>query len=407
MIQIATILRHNLLGKSLNHLAVFGINVLLVRLMGASLSGSYFNELYVLNFIVFVFSAGLDYAAIALISREPALGAAMHKLMTRVVMMFAAIIILWTSGTSYYGHSYFKQPAAALALFSLGNLLLIFFQGILSAQRRFNLQNYVLLATNLAFLLALIVIDAAVQVSLTFLQNTYALLFALQGGLMWWFSRLDEEIVAISSAWQKYLKQGVLIMLSSLVYFALLRVDNFFVEKYCDAVTLSNYVQCGKLGQYFLYFSSAISSTLIPFIAAESIGHSLKEWTTLMRPYILLLCVAAVGLAVSGPFVFPLLFGDGFSDMHRFMWILLPGFVCLGGLTLLNAMYLGKGNIRRIVIGDLSALLLLTVTDSFIVPHFGAIGAAWVSSILYCLLFIYLLAGFRKLFATANETKIL
>ena len=41
MINITTILKHNVIGKLLNHLIVFFINVHIVRLLGASESGFY------------------------------------------------------------------------------------------------------------------------------------------------------------------------------------------------------------------------------------------------------------------------------------------------------------------------------------------------------------------------------
>jgi peptidoglycan/LPS O-acetylase OafA/YrhL len=50
-LNIAGILKQNIAGKLLNHLAVFVINILMVRMAGASWSGVYFNEIYLLNFI--------------------------------------------------------------------------------------------------------------------------------------------------------------------------------------------------------------------------------------------------------------------------------------------------------------------------------------------------------------------
>jgi len=62
---IKVVLKNNIIGKLLNHLIVFFINVLIVRLIGIDKSGFYFNELYVINFIAFMFSIGFDYSVIA------------------------------------------------------------------------------------------------------------------------------------------------------------------------------------------------------------------------------------------------------------------------------------------------------------------------------------------------------
>ncbi len=195
-----------------------------------------------------------------------------------------------------------------------------------------------------------------------------------------------------------FFRYGIFIMFSSIVYFAFLRIDNFFVEKYSTPVVLGNYVQCGKIGQYFLYFSSIISSTLLPFISAETAGASYSEWKKLMRPYIMLICFGAVIIALTGKTIFPLLFGNEFNEMYVFMIILLPGFVCLGILTLVNAIYIGKGKINKIFKGDLLGLLIVSSLDGLLVPYYGAIAAATISSVAYCLVFIYLWWGFKKQF---------
>ena len=406
MINITTILKHNVIGKLLNHLIVFFINVYIVRLLGASESGFYFNELYVLNFVVFIFSAGLDYAAIALLAQQPKLLSILNKMLLGVVAVFAALIFLYAYFILPSTTQYFKQPAIAITLFSIGNLLLIFYQGILSALKKFNLQNILLGACNLLFLAYLMFLFKPGDTNfLQKISTSYAILLFLQGLLMFFFSisftRTTETGVSVN--WLLFIRSGIYIMISSLVYFAFLRVDNFFVERYADNITLGNYVQCGKIGQYFLYFSSIISSTLLPFISTETVGASFIEWRKMMKPYIILLCIAALIIALTGNYIFPILFGDDFKEMYSLMLILLPGFVCLGMLTLLNAVYIGKGNIRRMFLGDLLGLALVLLFDALLVPQYGAYVAAIISSTAYCLVFLFLLSSFKKQFSLPSK----
>lgn len=405
MINIATILKHNVIGKLLNHLAVFFINIYIVRLLGASGSGTYFNELYVLNFVVFIFSAGLDYAAIALLAQEPKLLALLHKRLFVVVIGFAILLVVYSMAFMSEEYNYFKQPAMAIIFFSIGNLLLIFYQGILSALKKFNLQNILLGICNLLFLAYLLLFfKQGAANSLGEISTAYAILFLIQGLLMFAFSFSKNADTGASVSWPVFIRSGIYIMISSLVYFAFLRVDNFFVERYDDPVTLGNYVQCGKIGQYFLYFSSIISSTLLPFISTETVGASFTEWKKMMKPYIALLCLAALVIVLTGHYFFPLFFGDDFKDMYLLMLILLPGFVCLGMLTLLNAVYIGKGNIRKIFLGDLMGLALVLFFDAWLVPAYGAVAAAIISSVAYCLVFLFLLSSFKKQFSLPSKT---
>jgi O-antigen/teichoic acid export membrane protein len=293
---------------------------------------------------------------------------------------------------------HFHQPFFASLFFASGSLMLIFFQAYLSALKRFNIQNYLLIASNAVFLIWLYFQEYYFNnVGLQDIAIGYGSLLLLQAlGLMIAGVR---NIQKINTHLQlaPYLKQGGMIMLSSLFYFLFLRADNFFVERYASSELLGNYVQCGKVGQYFLYFSSIVSTTILPFMQSEGLGSSWKSWLQLIKPYAGLIILVAVGIALTGHWIFPWVFGPLFDDMYGFMLILLPGYVCLGMLTLLNAIYMAKGKIKRIFIGDLGGCVLLLVADSFLVPVYGAYAAAWISSIAYCLAFLYLLAGVKNL----------
>jgi len=400
LINIQKTLRQNLAGKLLNHFIVFLINVLIVRMLGTDQSGAYFNELYILNFIAFIFSMGMDFSVVRLLSQEPALAGPLKKMMSLVVLFFIAI----ASGFIFFtgeGSLLSLQPRIAMFIFCTGNLLLILFQGWLSAVKKFNTQNIILLSSNFIFLIWLFInknIDG--PAALFSISYGYGSLFIIQGLLMYLFSIPSSTSLQkkVKISWFTFLKGGMIIMLSSLAYFGFLRVDNFFVEKYTNPQTLSNYVQCGKVGQYFIYFSSIISSTMLPFMRIEGFANSFKEWVKMLRPYVSLLIVASLIILIFGAKLFPLVFGDGFQEMFFYMAILLPGYVCLGMLTLINTVYIGKGKLVRMLYGDIGGFLLVTILDFFFVPKYGAVGAAIISSVAYCLLFIYLLLGLRKLF---------
>ena len=394
---LSQILKQNIAGKLLNHGIVFLINIVIVRNLQAEESGYFFNNLYVINFLAFLFSAGLDYSAIAWISKEPLSAPAIHKKLIEVVLFFTAVmlfvsfVIIPETSLKIYEYS------TAMVLFSSGNLMLILYQGFLSAQKKFNLQNIILASSNLCFLIYLLFINKS-QISISIISLGYGLLYFIQGVLMAVISYQKKVINPIKIEWPRFFNHGLFIMISSLVYFCFLRADNFFVEKYCSAKTLSNYVQCGKVGQYFIYFSSVISSTLLPFLSSEKITSSYQEWKQLIKPYFILIITGAMLLILTGKFIYPFVFGNEFIEMSNYMIILLPGFVCLGMQTLINAAYLSKGNVKQIFIGDLIGFSIVLVADTFLVPQYGVYAAAIVSSISYVIVFLYLWKDIRKQF---------
>jgi O-antigen/teichoic acid export membrane protein len=391
------ILKANIAGKLVNHLLVFLINVVMVRLLGVEQSGRYFNELYLINFTAFFFSFGLDFAAIAWLGREPGLFSLLHRSffsLVIVVSVFIFFINSWLFSTSFITP---MQDVLTITLFAGGQLALILFQGLLSADKKFNTQNFLLIGSNLIFLLILFLLRDRTY-TLDELTRMYAGLIAFQGVLMMMASHKPSPPEHAQINYRNLFRYGIQVMVSSLIYFVFLRADNFFVEKYADAGTLSNYVQCGKVGQYFIYFSSVISSTLIPFIASEELAKSYSDWLKLIRPYVFIIVTGAVLVCLTGPWLFPLVFGSAFDSMHSYMNILMPGYVCLGILTLMNAVYLGKGDVRTIFRGDLMALILLLLLDLFLVPRFGVMMAATVSSVCSFLLCLYLWIQLRKHF---------
>jgi len=396
-VNLSQILKQNIAGKLLNHGIVFLINIVIVRNLQAEESGYFFNNLYVINFLAFLFSAGLDYSAIAWISKEPLSAPAIHKKLIEVVLFFTAVmlfvsfVIIPETSLKIYEYS------TAMVLFSSGNLMLILYQGFLSAQKKFNLQNIILASSNLCFLIYLLFINKS-QISISIISLGYGLLYFIQGILMVVISYQKKVINPIKIEWPRFFSHGLFIMISSLVYFCFLRVDNFFVEKYCSAKTLSNYVQCGKVGQYFIYFSSVISSTLLPFLSSEKITSSYQEWKKLITPYLIVIIMGSIILISSGKYIYPFVFGNDFSEMANYMIILLPGFVCLGLLTLINAVYLSKGNVKKIFKGDIIGFIIVLVVDTLFVPQYGVYAAAIVSSISYVIVFLYLWKDVRKQF---------
>ncbi len=373
---------------------------MIARLMGVSFSGHYFNELYLINFFVFVFSFGLDYAAIAWISRNPELRPLIHRklvMLTLLFFLFVAGFLFFVLPILPYS---FNQPLLAYLLFAIGNLMLTIFQGLLTSLKKFKLQNTILLSVNTLF---------AVYLACLFNQNEtkqlmlnvsigYASVFFIQGALMLYFSFEKTKNTHIEMDWITFLKYGFYMMISSVVYFVFLRADNFFVEKYADSKILSNYIQCGKIGQYFIYFTSIVSSSIIPYLSSEKKELSFRQWKRITAPYILLMIFSSIILFFTGKFIYPFVFGNGFNEMNSIMQILLPGYLCLGILTLLNSVYIGNKNVRRIFWGDFIGLLFIIVLDYFFAPIYGVKGITIISSLAYCFLCIYLFIGFKKQF---------
>jgi O-antigen/teichoic acid export membrane protein len=359
-----------------------------------------------MNTIAFVFSFGLDYSVIAWVSRENALFQIIRKKLIQATIFFAFCLLVFVSLFFNKIEIYLHQPWLGWCLMGIGNLMMILFQGLLTSIKKFNFQNLVLVITNVVFLFFLYFFALPNHPFLVdIISIGFGCLYFLQGLIFLLQSNHKKHKISAAINWRSFYKHGFFIMISSVIYFCFLRVDNFFVAKYCDDITLSNYVQCGKIGQYFIYFSSIISSTLLPFISTEKIGSDYNAWKKMITPYVLLICVVALILIVSGRVIYPFIFGSSFGEMYQLMLVLMPGFVGLGLLTLINAIYINKGNIRKIFIGDLLGFSLVFSLDWWLIPKYGVYSAAIISSSAYVFVFIFLLFDLKKQFANNEDTK--
>src|SRR5205085_7259431 len=104
-----------------------------------------------------------------------------------------------------------------------------------------------MIITNALFLLWLLLSRQNIETQgIVLVAKAYAILFFIQGMIMLIMSGTIHYEGNAKVSWKVFFRSGIYIMCSSVIYFAFLRADNFFVEEYCEPVTLGNYVQCGK-----------------------------------------------------------------------------------------------------------------------------------------------------------------
>lgn len=391
-------IRNNLILKIMNHGLVFLINVLMVRLLGGAQSGSIINHLYWLTSLSFLCSLGLDYAAIQAISSHPNSYRKWFSFLSVVSFIGIPFIFLLIFILSKIMD--FKiQSIGLTVLFASGQTIILLFQGLLNSVKRFMAQNAVLLTTNFILCMCFFLFFISQKpVSINLIFTLVSVNMFLQGLIMATiaFPKKDINVTLSDGIDKKAIFHGFKIMISTLVYFFFIRTDHFFAEKYADPISFGNYVQCGKMGQYFLLFASMISVTLLPFISEHKQVNQHNSWFSVLRPYVIIMVAIAFCILIAGKFLFPLLFGNAFTEMHQIMNILLPGYLALGLLTLLNAFYIGKGMLKRMIIGDICGLIVLLLLNLFYSRNGNVFVIAIISSSCYIGLFLFMFYGVKK-----------
>ena len=391
-------IRYNLLLKALNHGLVFLINILLVRSLGASLSGVYFNDLYWLSALAFLGSLGLDYTVIAVIASNTNQFSFWCKKIWQWTFLFLPLmcgLIFFLFHFSIIS----SQTIIIASIFTFGQLLSILFQGLLGSIKAFKAQNKILIITNLIFLAFLGITHlTSFQIQPSLIFKAMAFTVFAQGmllGIVSWQIKKTTAHPTNSDFWES-IKHGVVVMISTVIYFFFIRVDGFFVEHISTPNQLSMYVQCGKIGQYFLLFASLVSSSFIPFISEEKESQNNKDWQKILFPYALLMVIMAFLIFILGKWIFPWLFGPAFETMYKLMNILLPGYLALGFLTLLNAFYIGRKKINRMLIGDAIGLAIILAINLLLLKYKNIEWIATTSTCCFFLLFLFMGVGIKK-----------
>jgi len=405
--QAGRTLFQSILWRGLYYGVAFIINILIARHFQASVSGAiyYISSIYAL--VLLFASLSLESGIIYFTSRKEIPVSSLFNFSV-AWSLITGLIVLLTVYVFFAGA--YQQLSKPLLIFSavsfiFGNLLTTYCSGFFYANNNFIVPN----AINMIGTVLLIVVlpyggDSVIPVINN--ENYFYMYFG---------SFLLQGIAVTIAAKLKYIKQGLQHFLSwadfrllfrycslaftgNIIYFLLYRVDYWFVEKYCTADQLGNYIQVSKIGQLFFILPTILASAVFP-ITAGGKKENIAELLTLMsRCLIFIYGIACLFLALTGHWLFPFVFGDSFSAMYQPFLLLIPGILSLSGLFTLTAYFAGKNQIKTNIIGSVYALLVILAGDMIFIPLFGINAAALVSSMGYMVYQAYIIVVFKREF---------
>ena len=291
----------------------------------------------------------------------------------------------------YYGITYI-----------MGIQLTNFFTVLFYANKNFFLPNFLMVLLNVGII---IIIPKQIGTGDTDPQLIVRLYFGyiLLTGIVLAFAFIFQQ-----KSWQqislpqlpqlKLLVNYALIALAAnVIFFLVYRVDYWFVKRYCSLEDLGNYIQVSKLGQMVLIIPTIISSVVFPNIAGGMKREEMKEnILRIGRLMTLLFIVLIVGVALTGQWVFPQVFGYTFQKMYWPFLLLIPGIWALSNLSILSAYFGGINKVRINVQGAAVALAVILVGDFLFIPLYGIQAAAIVSAAAYFVNFLYAFYFLKK-----------
>ncbi len=375
----------------------------MVRIMGAGYSGGFFYAVTLLSFGVLLFSGSIETGITYYGSKDfndiPALSIVLlpwlvllSLLAYAAVSSFPVFINRWLS----FG-------------FIMSNVVLTYMSALFYARRWFFSLNLILSLVNMAALVALFFVfynpasevkagtainmAAIIFVAIFVVQAVLLLVFFyVSEGFLHWHWIINKPLIS------KVVKYSSLAFVANLITFFVLRLDYFFVQKYCSPVALSNYVQVSKMGQLLIMLPSMVATVIFPYSSGTSGGGYLPILQSVCRVVTILFIPVFLFFLVAGQWLFPWLFGEGFRQMYVAMLLYLPGFYALSMVTLLASFLAGNGMVKANLIASVLALAVIILGNVLLVPIFGINAAAAFSSAGYIVCGLYLLWVYKKKF---------
>jgi O-antigen/teichoic acid export membrane protein len=281
-------------------------------------------------------------------------------------------------------------------------LLTTYFTALFYACREFATPNKILCAVNGLFIIMLIFGRNG-----DYLRNHFLIIyfsvFLLQGILLTIFffpGRQTAGRLSLPSMPQlnKVLRYSLIALSANILYFLVNRADYWFVQYYCSANDLGNYIQASKLGQMLLILPSILGSTLFPIFSSGEDARKPSELTSVMRLLLWINTLICLLIISVGWFVFPFIFGHSFGTMYLLYVLLVPGILSFT-MNYLLAAWFSSGNQMGVNIrGAVLALALIIAGDWFLLPKYGVLFAPFISSAAYFCYYCYSVYIYRQTF---------
>jgi O-antigen/teichoic acid export membrane protein len=375
-----------IIWKTLNTLFTFCINLLIVRLLGADKSGNFFYAIAVLSFLTLLIGLclenGITYYTNA---NKERLG---NMLIFIFGLLFFQGIISWV--VLYFFTFPFSSWLAWILIVSY--LSINYFSALFTAKKWFTAANGIVAIVNFVVVILFWIVYNGGTLPFAPDINTVPKLFV--GGvflqallLMVYFflfaGKTKSRIGGTVTMYTGIFRFSLIVFLSNLILFLVMRTDYYFTERYCSSIELSNYLQVSKLGQMLLLLPSMAAGVIFPYTSSGDSKTMAGKTIRVCRLLLLVNLSGAVAITAFGYWLFPWLFGEKFNQMYIPMLLLLPGILCLSLLTVISAFLDGIKKIWLAVAGNIAALAFIIVADYLLIPMFGIKAAAATSSVGY------------------------
>jgi O-antigen/teichoic acid export membrane protein len=183
------------------------------------------------------------------------------------------------------------------------------------------------------------------------------------------------------------------------------RAPVLLVAFFCPVSELGIYSVAVAIAEVLWYIPHAISTVLMPHIAAHSIEESSRTTPLFCRVTLFVIAVLAMLAALIAEWLVPAVL-PRFSEAVPVLWWLLPGIVIASVFKVLSSDFYGRGEPLHVFYPAISALLFESVLCIWVIPRWGIRAAAAATSVAYLINALLHVAAYRRM-SRVSATELL
>jgi len=277
-------------------------------------------------------------------------------------------------------------------------LLILNFNALLQGQNKiglFNKNSFIIALINLLLIVILLVpvdtglLGRVLAYTLGSVLGAAAAFWAVKGLYQRRLTRPDRSLA------RDMLKFGSIINAITFIQFLNYRLDIFLLGYYCNTVDVGHYYVAVTLGEMLWYLPNAVGIVLFPILAGGGEKDSRLTMAS-ARNNLLLITLMSVVVFVGAELIVSVFFSAAYLPAVQPLRAILPGIVGFSLAKILSPDLINRGLARVIAAISLGCLMLNVIFNLFLIPLYGATGAAIASSISYLAGVVLLVGIFRK-----------
>ncbi len=196
---------------------------------------------------------------------------------------------------------------------------------------------------------------------------------------------------------KKMLRLGIQFALAFFVVQLNLRLDTLLLKEWSTTDQVGFYSVASTVAEQLWQLPMAIGIVVASKTASvESREEMKRKLGPLLRLSILVGTIGALALFILIPFLLPLVYGEDFAPSIPAVRIILPGVVMFMIFRILNSRLDGFGKPVIGILITIPGFILNVILNYFLIPEYGAYGAAVATDISYTLVAVLMVVGYSR-----------